>query len=166
VVSSEVSPAGIINLTHHCFGIVLSVLRKGALCRGVITRGNIHHGGGQVIGTGYMRAGADEKHVAFLRANNTETGTPFIQVDDAVVGYIRDETDECVRRLFGRITRPDGTYSAIYPFDALGNAPTSFIGQDFNPTPWKAEVQKSIGYRQANLAVFEEAERRATEEKK
>lgn len=164
VVSAEVSPAAIMNLAHYCFGISVKLLSKGALCRGVVTRGNIHHSEGQFIGTGYMRAYRDERHVAFLRTEKTEKGTPFIQVDDAIAEYVRDETDECVRKMFARITRSDGTYTAIYPFGVLSNAPAAFIGPDFDPLHWKAAVQRSIGYRQADLAAFECAEQRGTTE--
>jgi hypothetical protein len=78
VISAEVSPAGMINLVSHCFGIALRILTKGALCRGVITRGKIWHRDGQFIGRGYMRAFQSEPGVAFMRADENETGTVWI----------------------------------------------------------------------------------------
>jgi hypothetical protein len=164
VISAEASPAGIINLAVHCFGIALGILHKGALCRGLITRGNIYHKPDQFFGTGYMRAYRGEEHVAFLRADSGEKGTPFIQIDDTVIRYVRDETDDCVRKMFGRITRTDGTYSAIYPFDRLARVPSSVVARDFDPQKWKLAIQTSIGFRKANLSAFEAAELSATDE--
>lgn len=76
VVSTEASPAGIINLVHYCFGIAMMLLGKGALCRGYITRGNIYHDDHQFIGTGYVHAVENEKAVGFMRADVEEKGTP------------------------------------------------------------------------------------------
>ena len=45
VVSAEISPSGAINLAQYCFGISMRLLGLGALCRGYVTRGNIHHEG-------------------------------------------------------------------------------------------------------------------------
>ena len=163
VISAESSPAGVINLVNECFGIALSILEKGAQCRGSIIRGNICHRDGNFIGTGFMRAYNNEKNVSFRRGSE-EKATPFIQVDDVVSEYITNETDACVRKMFNRMTRSDETYTAIYPFDRLGKVPSAFVGQDFNPHYWKEPLQISLGHRQANLAAFEEAERKATDE--
>jgi hypothetical protein len=164
VISAEVSPAGIINLVQGCFWITLSILKNGAQCRGFITRGNVYHRDGNFMGTGYMRACKNESSVSFMRANDAEQGTPFIQVDDVVSEYVRNETDECVRKMFGRMTRSDGTYVAIYPFDQLGKVPSALVRQDFNPNYWKEALQRSLRLRQTNLATFEEAERKAVDE--
>ncbi|AFP20486.1 hypothetical protein KVP06_12995 [Geobacter sulfurreducens] len=56
IVSSEVSPAGVINLISHCWGAVIELLVRGIMCRGYITRGAIYHHKGQVIGSGYQKA--------------------------------------------------------------------------------------------------------------
>src|SRR5690242_13343286 len=49
VISAEVSPAGVINLLQHCFGIAIQILQAGHLCRGYITRGSIVHTDKQFI---------------------------------------------------------------------------------------------------------------------
>jgi hypothetical protein len=165
VISVEVSPAGIVNLVNDCFSIVLALLSKGHLCRGYITRGNIYHVEDQFIGTGYMRAFSKERGVAFMRADLDEQGTPFIQIDDVVTDYISTDGDECVRKMCGRATKSDGTYTAIYPFEALGKIPTALIQPDFNPAHWKENVQRSLRYRHDNLATFDKAEREASDEK-
>ncbi len=67
--------------------------------------------------------------------------------------------------MFGRMTRSDGTYSAIFPFGRLQKVPSSVIRQDFNPNSKKESLQRSLGLRQSNLAAFDEAERKATDEK-
>ena len=56
IVSSEVSPAGVINLLSHCTKIVVGCLIKGVMCRGYVTSGAIFHTDTQVIGTGYQAA--------------------------------------------------------------------------------------------------------------
>lgn len=165
VVSSEISPAGVINLIHHCFGIAVQLLAKNALCRGFITIGTIHHDDWQFIGTGYMQALKREREVAFLRAVPDEVGTPFIQIDDSVVSYVRDQTDSCVRELFKRATRSDGNYTAIYPFEAMAKLPSAFIGPDFDPLNFREKVRRSIGFRQRDLAALNEAEDAAKTER-
>jgi hypothetical protein len=165
VVSAEVSPAGVMNLAHYCFGIAITLLGKGALCRGYVTRGNIFHDDHQFIGTGYVHAVENEKSVAFMRADVEEEGTPFIQIDETVTDYVRDESDDCVRKMFARMVRSDEAYTAIYPFEAMSKVPSSIITWDFNPREWKEHLQKSLGYRERELAVFEEAERLAVDEK-
>jgi hypothetical protein len=165
VVSVEASPAGVVNLTNYCFGIAISLLGEGALCRGYITRGNIFHSDHQFIGPGDIHAVKNEKSVAFMRADMEEEGTPFIQIDETVTDYVQNESDDCVRKMFARMIRSDETYTAIYPFTAMSKVPSSSIEPDFNPRYWKEHLQKSIGFRQRDLAVFDEAERLAVGEK-
>lgn len=66
--------------------------------------------------------------------------------------------------MFGRMIRSDGTYTAIYPFEAMSKVPSSVIDLDFNPAYWKENLQRSLGFRQQDLAVFEDAELLATDE--
>ena len=56
IVSSEVSPAGAINLLNYCWMVVLLLLHKGFLCRGYVTKGPISHTNEHLIGTGYHKA--------------------------------------------------------------------------------------------------------------
>jgi len=71
VVSSEVSPAGIINLLQHCFETSINLLMVGRLCRGYATRGNIFHADRQFMGSGYMKA---------YRSTEKSGGAPFIKM--------------------------------------------------------------------------------------
>jgi hypothetical protein len=112
VVSAEVSPAAVIALNHHCVTVAQALVHEGTLCRGYVTRGNIYHEERQFIGTGYMRAVENEKTVVFKRADLGEQETPFIQIDESVTEYVRDEGDECVCKMFARCTTSDGTYTA------------------------------------------------------
>jgi hypothetical protein len=164
VVSAEPSPVGVVNLTHYCFGIGIRLLGEGALCRGYIARGNIYHADHQFIGTGYVRAVENEKRVRFMCADMADTGTPFIQIDEAVSDYVKNESDSCVRKMFARMTRSDGTYTAIYPFEALSKIPGSIIGFGFDPVFWKQQLRKSMDFREHDLAVFDESERLDTDE--
>jgi hypothetical protein len=78
VVSAEISPAGAINVVNHCWAAVLELLLSGIMCRGYITRGSIYDTGAQVIGSGYNRAFAMEKHgISAFRREGNERGTPF-----------------------------------------------------------------------------------------
>jgi hypothetical protein len=142
VISAEVSPAGVMNLAHYCFGIAITLFSKGALCRGYMTRGNIFHDDHQFIGTGYVHAVENEKSVAFMRADVEEEGTPFIQIDETVTDYVRSESDECVRKMFARIVRSDETYTAIYPFEAMSKVPSSLITWDFGARQVGRAVQR------------------------
>lgn len=165
VVSTEVSPAGVIRLITHCFGLTLLLLDEGELTRGFITRGNIYHTDTQFIGTGYINAYGGEREVSFLTTNELSLGTPFIQLDSDVVAYVRANDDGCVRKMFDRVTKSDGTNTAIWPFDRLATIPSAAIDESFDPKGWKLEIQKSIAYGLKNLAAFEAAESAATTER-
>ena len=167
IVSTEVSPAGAINLVGHCCGIALKLMSKGALCRGKITRGHVYHADNQVVGVAYQQAVSGEKYTRFLRADESEIGTPFIEIDDTVVSYVRDETDNCVREMFRRVTRSDGEYTAIYPFTAMENKPFTTVHPafDFDPEKWLASVRLSMKMHLARIATFEAALERTNDPK-
>jgi hypothetical protein len=165
VISVEVSPAGSVNLTNYCFGIVITLLAKGVLCRGYMTRGNIIHDDHQFVGTGYMHAAGKEKSVSFMQADLEDEGTPFIQIDETITAYVSKETDDCVRKMIARMVRSDETYTAIYPFEAMSRIPSALIDRDFDPKYWKKNLQNSIVYRERDLAIFDEAERQTANEK-
>lgn len=122
IISSEVSPGGVINLIAHCSRVVVGFLLKGVMCRGYITRGPIFHADTQVVGTGYQAAYAGEGGVVAFKREADEQGTPFVQVDQAVVDYVANETDECVRKMYGRMVKSDGDVSAIFPFDRFSHS--------------------------------------------
>lgn len=130
IVSTEVSPAGAITITSHCWTAVLKLLRRGFMCRGHIRRGNIAHDGARFIGTGYQEAAAREKVVSVFSRDQNDTGTPFIEIDSAVTDYVDKCADECVREVFVRLTYRNDTVCAVFPFNRLS---TSFvIVPDFN----------------------------------
>lgn len=135
IVSSEVSPAGVINLISHCWGAVIELLMKGIMCRGYITRGAIYHNNNQVVGTGYQIAYSKESGVTAFKLDADERGTPFVEVDTTVCKYIEDSTDSCVREMFSRMAKTEDGITALFPFQRLSH---SFIiggfGQEeFNP---------------------------------
>ena len=134
VVSSEVSPAGVINLVSHCWGAVINLLPKGIMCRGHITRGRIFHTPTQFIGSGYQTAYAKEASVEAFKKSADEKGTPFVEIDPLVVQYIDDETDACVKEMFNRMVKRDGELVALYPFSRLSHSfGIGGIFGDFNP---------------------------------
>lgn len=136
IVSSEISPAGVINLIDHCWGAIFRLLTKGIMCRGYITRGLIHHTNEpEMIGSGYQEALDKEQKVSAFKRKADEMGTPFVEVDPAVCNYIQDQGDSCVKNMFSRFVKGDGTVTALFPFQRLSH---SFIiagwpGQRFDP---------------------------------
>lgn len=135
VVSAEVSPAGVINLVEHCWGAVIKLLAKGIMCRGYITLGKIYHTDTQVIGTGYQEAYRKESLVTAFRHEADERGTPFVEVDTAVCDYVRDQGDSCVKEMFSRFVKEDGTVTAIFPFQRLQHSFIigDYLGHEFDP---------------------------------
>lgn len=122
-VSSEVSPAGVINLVHHCWRMVINFLTKGIMCRGYIMRGSIYHTDFQPIGSGYQKASFKEKEgVTAFKRKADERGTPFVEIDQAVCNYVRDCGDKCVKEMFSRYVKGDGVVMALFPFQRLAHS--------------------------------------------
>lgn len=122
IVSSEVSPAGVINLVQHCWGAVIMLLTKGIMCRGYITRGLIYHTEDQIIGSGYQKAYGKESHVTAFKRSADERGTPFVEVDQVVCDYIANHSDPCVKEMFSRYVKTDGEVTALFPFQRLSHS--------------------------------------------
>jgi hypothetical protein len=136
IVSSEVSPAGVINLVNHCWGAVIKLLTKGIMCRGYITRGLVYHTDApQIIGPGYQNAYSHEKEVAAFKREADERGTPFVEVDQAVCNYVMDYGDSCVKEMFSRYVKNDGVVIALFPFKRLAHSFVigGFLGNKFDP---------------------------------
>jgi hypothetical protein len=142
VISAEISPAGIVNLTWFCWGIVMGLLRNGIMCRGYITRGLVFHTDQQVVGSGYQRAFDNEKNVTAFKREADERGTPFVEVDRTVCEYVKRSEDQCTKEMFGRFVKDDGVVVALFPFKNLSH---SFMiagwGVKFNPDEEKRNNQ-------------------------
>ena len=121
IVSTEISPGGVVVILEHCWKAAMALLRKGVLIRGYVTRGNIHHAGAVVLGTGYHSAYRREQGVTAFRLDGDEVGTPFVEIDPVVQEYIRTKTDACVRDMAERMTKSDGDVMAIFPFKRLSH---------------------------------------------
>ena len=122
VVSSEVSPAGIINLLDHCWSAVIQLLTKGIMCRGYITRGSVYHSDKQIIGTGYQEAYRKEADVTAFKREADERGTPFVEVDQVVCDYVSNHGDKCVKEMFSRYVKKDGDLTVLFPFQRLAHS--------------------------------------------
>lgn len=122
IVSSEVSPAGVINLVNHCWSAVMRLLTKGVMCRGYITRGLVYHTDTQVIGSGYEEAYSREAQVAAFKSEADERGTPFVEVDAAACDYVRDHGAPIVKEMFSRYVVEDGKVTVLFPFKRLAHA--------------------------------------------
>lgn len=164
VISTEVSPAGAITLINHCCALASKMLRKNALCRGYVTKGNIFHTESQFFGTGYQKAYSSERYVSFRSKGQHDEGTPFIQIDQLVADYVSGCQDNCVQTMFGRATRTDGTYWAIYPFDALGKT-SALIQPGFEPLKWKVRVEANLINYEARVKDFEELKGKAPDDR-
>lgn len=118
VISTEISPAGVINLLIHIAQTILGLLRDGIMVRGYVTKGNIFHEKAQIIGTGYHDALKGEKHVQAFSISEDDGATPFVAIDPDLVRYIREETDECVVEVFHRIIKADpvNDITVLFPF--------------------------------------------------
>lgn len=119
IVSAEVSPAGVINLVSHCWGAVIQLLAKGIMCRGYIKRGSVFHTDRNVIGSGHQAAFAAESQVSAFGREANERGTPYVEVDPEIVQYIESQPDACVKMMFGRMVKSDGTVTVLFPFQQL-----------------------------------------------
>lgn len=148
IISSELSPAGLINLINHCWGIVISFLFKGILCRGYITRGPITHTETNLFGTGYNKAYEAEKNVAVFKTTMEENGTPFVEISEEVVSYAESCDDPCFQKFFKRLRKSDGVNTALYPFKMLAHSiMIAGLGIPFNPDKEKQandDVRKMI----------------------
>jgi hypothetical protein len=131
IVSSEVSPAGVINLVHHCWVAIIQLLTKGIMCRGYITRGPVYHTKDQIIGSGYHKAYGKESQVTAFKREANERGTPFVEVDPVVCDYVENHGDSCVKGMFARYVKTDGEVTALFPFQMLAH---SFIITGFGYT--------------------------------
>ena len=121
IVSAEVSPAGIIHIIGQIQGTAWKLLMQGVMLRGYITRGNIFHEDNKFLGPGYHRALEGEKKVTAFQGSTDDIGTPFIEIDPAVVRYINECDDECVKTVFMRITKNEDDITAIFPFQKFSN---------------------------------------------
>lgn len=139
IVSSEVSPAGLINLISHCWGAVIQLLHKGVMCRGYIGRGRIYHSGDDFIGTGYQSVLEAEKQVSVFRRTADERGTPFVEIDRVVCDYVANCDDACVKEMFKRMTESDGEGVALFPFKRLSH---SFVIGGFGVPPFDPDKEK------------------------
>lgn len=142
IVSSEVSPAGAINLISHCWGAVLKLLNNGLMCRGYITKGLIYHSDSQVIGSGYQKAYSRESEVSAFKHEADERGTPFVEVDPIVCAYIGKCDDKCVKEMFSRMVKSNGEVTALFPFQRLSHSfMLAGFGVKFDPQKEKGANQ-------------------------
>lgn len=121
VLSSEVSPAGLVNLLNCCRVVYFKLfLRKGLMCRGYIKRGLIYHTKTYCVGSGLGDVVKGEKKVSIFKTEDGERGTPFIEVDRNIVEYVNDEiSDGCVKKKFSELVKVEEDVAAIFPFKRL-----------------------------------------------
>lgn len=122
IVSAEVSPAGVINVVSHCWGAVIELLSRGIMCRGYIKRGSVYHTDAQILGSGYQDAYSAESKVSAFRREADERGTPYVEVDSAIAEYVAGQSNACVKEMFSRMVRRDGTVVVLFPFQRLSHS--------------------------------------------
>lgn len=140
VVSAEISAAGLINLVNHCWGAVISLMTKGLMLRGYITRGKLIHRGNLLIGSGYQSAFAKEAGVSAFKERADEKGTPFVEIDSSVMDFAEKQADSCFRQMFDRYIKSDGQLAALYPFKAMEH---SFMIGGFGQNSFDPEQEKN-----------------------
>jgi len=168
IVSSEISPAGVINLISHCWGAVIELMGKGIMCRGYITRGSLFHSGTTVIGSGFQEAYSKEGNVTVFKQEANERGTPFVEIDPAVCDFVKNCDDSCVRKMFDRMVKEDGNVSALFPFKMLAH---TFIvagfGKTFDPDEEKTandNLRKMLhNFKSKVMSYVDESNPRAVE---
>lgn len=158
IVSSEISPAGVINLVSHCWGAVIELMTRGIMCRGYIKRGRVFHTDTQVIGTGYQDAYFAESRVSAFKREADERGTPYVEVDTEVAAYVSSQSDTCVKEMFRRMVKRDGETVVLFPFQRLHH---SFIvggfGHEFESEKElksNENLRKSINMYKTNVMSF------------
>jgi hypothetical protein len=154
IVSSDVSPAGTINLLQHCFEVSINLLMAGHLCRGYMTRGKIFHTDRQVIGSGYMKA---------WHCTDKSGSAPFIQIDQSVCAYVAELGEGSVKKQFNRMTESDEGDRVISPFLLFKNLPSSVIDRNFDVEKWKANVRVVRAQTQKLVAQLDKEEVGAVE---
>jgi hypothetical protein len=159
VVSTEISPAGIISLVSHCLKACIGLLVQGVMCRGYIKRGMIYHTGQRILGSGHVDTVAKEKSVTFFRQDADERGTPFIEIDPEVVEYVANLPDKCVSEMFERMVLQHNGLTAVFPIKRFYHSFT-FGGArvpPFDPTKEKKNnntVREGIKGLQQKLMKF------------
>lgn len=147
ILSAEPSASGAVNLIGHCWSAAMHLLTKGLLCRGYVTRGRIYHRGSDVFGSGHLDVMDKEKSVSFFKKDADERGTPYVEIDKAIVMLVENEGDDCLKKMFNRFVKRDGELAAVFPFAALGH---SYIvaapGYTLDPS---AELQSNNNMRNA-----------------
>jgi len=134
IISTELSPAGMINLVDHVWGTVIRFLERGTLCVGYITRGRIYHTDHQFIGTGYQHA--------YRTAG--ERGTPFVEIDETITAYVQD-CDATVKEMFRRYVKEDRGLTALFPFQRIAH---SFVISGFDKLDVDRERRENNKVRQ------------------
>lgn len=141
VISTEVSPAGLINLVSHCSTACFKLLFKGIMCRGYIKLGRIYHTADQQIGPGLSDAVEREKQVSIFKKESDEGAPPFIEVDKEIVQYVEGQADQCVKEMFLHLVKTEGDLAAIFPFKRLNHSfMISGFGTTFDPEKERASL--------------------------
>jgi hypothetical protein len=164
VVSTELSPAGVIALASHCFEACINLLTKGVMCRGYIRKGMIYHNGQKIFGSGHVDTVAKERDVSFLKRDADERGTPFIEVDPEVVDYVAKQPDECVKTMFDRMVFSHEGLTAIFPIKRLRHSfiISGYRAPRFDPAKEKKSNnnlrQNIIGLRDKLLSFVDQSD--------
>jgi hypothetical protein len=119
LISTEVSPAGVINLISHCSKLVLRLAFEGILCRGYIATGPIYHTDNEYAGPGLDTVLSKEKQVRVFQRHADDLGTPYVEVDQIVAEYVNSTNDDCIKKIFLRLVKEDGDSVALFPFKRL-----------------------------------------------
>ena len=141
VVSTEISPAGLLNLIDCCRVIYFKlIMRKGLMCRGYVGRGPIYHCEDYCEGSGLSDVASKETEVSIFRTESGERGTPFMEVDRYVIQFIDEEiSDCCAIDVLKDIVKREEDVAAIFPFRNLD--PGKFGSIDRDPANARRDIE-------------------------
>lgn len=157
ILSCEISEAGAINMINECHKIAMRLLRRSILCRGYITKGTVYHKDMTILGTGYQDAyHHEEEEITAFHESLDEKGTPFIEIAPSFKSFI-ESCDNTVQILFKRMTKTDGSVTAIFPFSQLESTiiTGSYMGFEHDLVDQKKENLELLAWLQQVISLLD-----------
>jgi len=128
ILTSEVSEAGLLKILNHAWTSLFQLMKEGIMCRGYITQGLVYHQDSQIIGPAYQKALDKEKsEIKAFQKSTDNYSTPFVEIDSQINRFVKNSSDDCLEKLFGRLTRSKDDFTVLFPFKQFSNLAGSFI---------------------------------------
>jgi hypothetical protein len=95
------------------------------------------------FGPGYTKAVEGEKQAAAIEWGDGMLGTPFIEVDPAVVTYIDTHGDACTRNMFAKMAIAGSTEAFISPYGIFDRLASLLGDPSKSPEEGRAEFDSA-----------------------